>query len=94
VSAKDCVPVLRAAGLDGMASWAEARPVRMGGRGRTCQDLWDVAPRGEWLLRYARVVGAPELRAETFRARALNGKSGDAGALPANGARVPHNASG
>ena len=59
MSAKDCVPVLRAAGLDGMASWAEARPVRMGGRGRTCQDLWDVAPRGEWLLRYARVVGAP-----------------------------------
>ena len=59
MSAKDCVPVLRAAGLDGMASWAEARPVRLGGRGRTCRDLWASAPQGDWLLWYAQKAGAP-----------------------------------
>ena len=56
---QDCVPVLYAAGLRDMAEWAEARPVRMGGRGRTCRDLWASAPRGEWLLDYASAAGAP-----------------------------------
>jgi len=42
-----------------MSDWAEARPVRMGGRGRTCRDLWDAAPRGSWLLDYAAAAGAP-----------------------------------
>src|SRR3990167_8668994 len=55
----DCVPSLRAAGLGEMAAWAEACPVRMGGRGRTCLDLWASAPRGYWLLWYAQKAGAP-----------------------------------
>ena len=59
MSGKDCVQALRAAGLRDMADWAEARPVRMGGRGRTCRDLWGAAPRGDWLLHYAQRVGAP-----------------------------------
>ena len=43
-----------------MADWAEAaRPLRMGGRGRTCRDLWDAAPQGDWLLWYAEHAGAP-----------------------------------
>ena len=42
-----------------MVAWAEARPLRMGARGRTCRDLWDAAPRGDWLLRYADGAGAP-----------------------------------
>ena len=57
--AGDCVPALRAAGLREMADWAEARPVRMGGQGRTCRDLWDAAPQGDWLLHYAQRAGAP-----------------------------------
>ena len=56
---QDCVPSLRAAGLGGMADWAEARPVRMGGRGRSCRDLWDAAPKGAWLLLYAHAARAP-----------------------------------
>ena len=55
----DCVPSLRAAGLDFMADWADARPVRMGGRGCTCRDIWDASPRGDWLLDYAQDAGAP-----------------------------------
>jgi len=31
----------------------------MGGRGRTCRDLWDAAPWGDWLLEYAERAGAP-----------------------------------
>ena len=59
MSGRDCVPSLRAAGLDFMAEWAEdARPLRMGGRGRTCRDIWDAAPRGDWLLDYAWRAGA------------------------------------
>ena len=42
-----------------MADWAEARPLRMGARGRTCRDLWDAAPKGGWLLDYAAAAGAP-----------------------------------
>src|SRR3990167_1741763 len=42
-----------------MADWTEARPVRMGGRGRSCRDFWDAAPKGAWLLRYAQVARAP-----------------------------------
>ena len=42
-----------------MAAWAEARPVRMGGRGRTCRDIWAAAPRGDLLLRYAHAARAP-----------------------------------
>ena len=42
-----------------MAEWAEARPLRMGAKGRTCRDLWDAAPRGDWLLGYAEKAGAP-----------------------------------
>ena len=59
MSGKDCVQALRAAGLRDMADWAEARPVRMGGRGRTCRDLWASAPKGAWLLEYAALAGAP-----------------------------------
>ena len=59
VIATDCVPTLRAAGLNAMADWAESRPVRMGGRGRTCRDLWDAAPNGAWLLGYAQAARAP-----------------------------------
>ena len=55
----DCVPALREARLHDMAAWAEARPVRMGGRGRTCRDIWDAAPRGDLLLRYAHAARAP-----------------------------------
>jgi hypothetical protein len=40
-------------------AWAESRPLRMGARGRTCRDIWDDAPRGEWLLRYAEKAGVP-----------------------------------
>src|SRR3990167_5652843 len=57
----DCVPVLYAAGLRDMADWAEeARPLRMGGRGRTCRDIWDAAPQGSWLLVYAEKARAPQ----------------------------------
>ena len=56
----DCVPVLYAAGLRDMADWAEeARPLRMGGRGRTCRDIWDAAPQGDWLLSYAQATRTP-----------------------------------
>lgn len=54
----DCAPVLRAAGLDGMADWAEERPIRHGWKGRTCREIWDSAPRGDQLLGYAEAAGA------------------------------------
>ena len=60
MSGRDCVPSLRAAGFDSMADWAEARPLRMGGRGRTCRDIWDAAPQGSWLLVYAEKARAPQ----------------------------------
>ena len=56
-----------------MADWAEARPLRMGARGRTCRDLWDAIPEPSWLATYARQAGVPP--ADLVRAAAMCAES-------------------